>query len=177
MPGMDGLALATEIRKLPGAAMMPLILLTPLGTRAGTAPDTHVTFAHSLTKPVKPAQFYAAIERALFSQEKTARAGARRRPTSRSPSVSRCAFSCARTTPSTKRSPRAFCSRLGYQSDLAANGREGLEALDRQHYDLVFMDMMMPEMDGLDGHARHPRTAERRRGASELPIRASSSSP
>ena len=38
---------------------------------------------------------------------------------------------------------------LGYQCDLAANGREGLEALDHQHYDLVFMDLMMPEMDGL----------------------------
>ena len=38
---------------------------------------------------------------------------------------------------------------LGYQTDIAANGREGLEALDRQHYDLVFMDLMMPEMDGL----------------------------
>ncbi len=38
---------------------------------------------------------------------------------------------------------------LGYTCDLAANGREGLEALDRRHYDLVFMDLMMPEMDGL----------------------------
>jgi CheY-like chemotaxis protein len=38
---------------------------------------------------------------------------------------------------------------LGYKCDLAANGLEGLDALDRQHYDLVFMDMMMPEMDGL----------------------------
>ena len=38
---------------------------------------------------------------------------------------------------------------IGYKCDIANNGREGLEALDKRHYDLVFMDMMMPEMDGL----------------------------
>jgi CheY-like chemotaxis protein len=39
---------------------------------------------------------------------------------------------------------------LGYEPDLAANGREALDALDRKPYDLIFMDVMMPEMDGLE---------------------------
>ncbi len=39
---------------------------------------------------------------------------------------------------------------LGYGPDLAANGKEALEALDRKPYNLVFMDVMMPEMDGLE---------------------------
>lgn len=40
--------------------------------------------------------------------------------------------------------------RFGYRADVAANGIETLEALDRQPYDLVFMDVLMPEMDGLE---------------------------
>ena len=102
MPGMDGLDLATEIRKLPGVAMMPLILLAQMGGNTAT----HITFAQTLAKPVKPAQFYAAVERALFSGKTEALA--RAAPSSRSPSACRCAFFCARTMPSTKRSPRAF---------------------------------------------------------------------
>ena len=39
---------------------------------------------------------------------------------------------------------------IGYQADIAANGREALEALERKPYDLIFMDVMMPEMDGLE---------------------------
>ena len=41
-------------------------------------------------------------------------------------------------------------ARMGYRADLAANGLEGLEALERQRYDVVLMDMQMPEMDGLE---------------------------
>jgi len=148
MPGMDGLDLATDIRKLPGAAMMPLVFLTPMGTRADTSPDTCVTFAHGLTKPVKPAQFYAAIERALFSRKKAA---APAPPKADQPLAERFPLRillCEDNTINQKVAARILLQ-IGYQCDIAANGREGLEAVDRRHYDLVFMDMMMPEMDGL----------------------------
>ena len=52
---------------------------------------------------------------------------------------------------------------IGYQPDLAANGREALDALDRQPYDFIFMDVMMPEMDGLEATRLHPQAAEDRR--------------
>ena len=39
---------------------------------------------------------------------------------------------------------------MGYRADVAANGLEALAALDRQPYDFVFMDVMMPEMGGLE---------------------------
>ena len=148
MPGMDGLDLAMEIRKLPGATMMPLIFLTPMGARADTSPETCVSFAQGLTKPVKPAQFYAAIERALFSQKKSAAPAPARADQPLAERFPLRILLCEDNTINQKVAARIL-KQIGYECDLAANGREGLEALDRRHYDLVFMDLMMPEMDGL----------------------------
>ena len=148
MPDMDGLTLAMEIRKLPRAAMMPLIFLIPLGTRADSAPDTRISFAHSLTKPIKTAQFYAAIERALFSQKKAAAPAPVKADQPLAELMPLSILLCEDNSINQKVASRIL-QQIGYKCDIANNGREGLEALDKRHYDLVFMDMMMPEMDGL----------------------------
>ena len=143
MPDVDSLDLTAEIRKLPGGAMMPLIFLSQMGVNT----PAHVSFAQTLTKPVKPAQFYAAIERALFSRKTEVPAA----PVIAQPLAERLPLNillCEDNAINQKVAARIL-KQLGYTCDLAANGREGLEALDRRHYDLVFMDLMMPEMDGL----------------------------
>jgi len=150
MPGTDGLALAAEIRKLRGVAMMPLVFLMPLGTRSDSAPNTQVVFANSITKPVKPSQLLATIERALFTQKK-AEVQAPPPPKADQPLAERMPLKillCDDNTINQKVATRIL-SQLGYKADVAGNGREGLEAIDKQSYDLVFMDLMMPEMDGL----------------------------
>jgi CheY-like chemotaxis protein len=45
---------------------------------------------------------------------------------------------------------KRMLDKLGYKADVAANGIEVLQALERQNYDVVFMDVQMPEMDGLE---------------------------
>jgi CheY-like chemotaxis protein/HPt (histidine-containing phosphotransfer) domain-containing protein len=150
MPGMDGLALAMEIHKLPGAEMMPLVLLMPLGLHSDAPGSTHIVFAHTVNKPVKPAQLCEVLVRALLSPK----AAVRQQPTARpgQPLTERLPLSillCDDNAINQKVAARILQS-IGYQPDLAANGREALDALDKKPYDLIFMDVMMPEMDGLE---------------------------
>ena len=65
---------------------------------------------------------------------------------------------------------------IGYQPDLAENGRKALDAMDGKIYDLVFMDVMMPEMDGLEA-TRIIRERQKNSGDHPNYSRASSSSP
>jgi signal transduction histidine kinase/HPt (histidine-containing phosphotransfer) domain-containing protein len=150
MSGMDGLALAMEIHKLPGAAMMPLVLLMPLGLHSDVPGTTHIVFAHTVNKPVKPAQLCEMLVRALLSPKKAAR----QEPTSKpgQPLTERLPLRillCDDNAINQKVAARILQS-IGYEPDLAGNGREALDAIDKKPYDLVFMDVMMPEMDGLE---------------------------
>jgi signal transduction histidine kinase/HPt (histidine-containing phosphotransfer) domain-containing protein len=150
MPGMDGLALAMEIHKLPGAAMMPLVLLMPLGLHSDAPGSTHIVFSHTVNKPVKPAQLCEALARALLSPK----AAARQQPTSKpgetlTEKLPLSILLCDDNAINQKVAARILAT-IGYQPDLAANGREALDALDKKPYNLIFMDVMMPEMDGLE---------------------------
>jgi signal transduction histidine kinase/HPt (histidine-containing phosphotransfer) domain-containing protein/BarA-like signal transduction histidine kinase len=150
LPGMDGIALAGEIHRLTGAAMLPLVLLTPLGARPDAPNAAHIAFTNSISKPVKPAQLFAALERALFSPKKAAAPAAQ-------PEVAQT-FATRRPlrillvddNAINQKVAARILQQIGYQPDLAVNGREALDALEKKPYDLVFMDVMMPEMDGLE---------------------------
>ncbi len=148
MPGMDGFYLAAEIHKLPGAAMMPVIFLMPLGKRTGAAPHTAGRLCAQSHQAGEARAVFAAIESALFNKKEPA---APAPPKADQPLAERYPLRillCEDNVINQKVTVRIL-QQIGYQCDLAANGREGLEALDRQPYDLIFMDMMMPEMDGL----------------------------
>jgi CheY-like chemotaxis protein/HPt (histidine-containing phosphotransfer) domain-containing protein len=152
LPGTDGFTLAAEIHQMPAAATMPLVLLTPLGLRQEAASVARIPLAAFTTKPVKPAQFFDSLVHALYHtkidgpepvpppiQEKQSFA-------SRQPLR---VLLCDDNSINQKVASRIL-QQLGYEPDIAANGREALDALDRKPYDLIFMDVMMPEMDGLE---------------------------
>jgi len=149
--GTDGFTLAAEIHQLPRMAATPLVLLTPPGTRPGApsaAPIPSVTFA---IKPIKPAQFFDTLTRALTNTQPAPDVAqpvevrqttfARRQPLR--------ILLCDDNAINQKVAMRIL-QQLGYEPDLAANGREALDALQRKPYDFIFMDVMMPEMDGLE---------------------------
>ncbi len=152
LPGMDGFTLAAEIHQLPNTATLPLLLLTPLGARPEAPAMASISFVVFTVKPVKPEQFLETVIR-TFSDikpglEKTA------------PPVEHHQTTFARRQPLrillcddnaiNQKVAIRILQQLGYEPDLAVNGQEALDALDRKPYDLIFMDVMMPEMDGLE---------------------------
>jgi len=166
MPGMDGLMLAAEIRKLPGAMMMPLILLTSMGMHPDDPALARAAFASCLTKPIKPAQLHEVLVRAVSGSKPAKRipVNAKLDPTLAGRLPLRVLL-CDDNAINQKVALRLL-QQMGYKADLAANGLEALQALERQPYDLVFMDVMMPEMDGLEA-TRHIR--QRQHNKSQYP--------
>lgn len=167
MPGMDGLMLAAEIRKLPTVAAMPLVLLTSMGVKSDSPEFAAAAFASCLTKPIKPTQLLEVLVRAIsgakpVTQMATASAKLDPKLASRLPLR---VLLCDDNTINQKVAVRLL-QQMGYRPDVAANGKQALARLDTQAYDLVFMDVMMPEMDGLEATreirlrqqdaARHP---------------------
>jgi CheY-like chemotaxis protein/HPt (histidine-containing phosphotransfer) domain-containing protein len=168
MPNMDGLMLASEIRKLPGRGTLPLVLLTSIGVHSDHPDFARASIAGCLTKPIKPAQLRETLLRALSGSKPAVlmavAPSAKHDPTCASRFPLRVLL-CDDNIVNQKVALRLL-QQMGYRADLAANGLEVLEALDRQPYDLVFMDVMMPEMGGLEA-ARLIR--ERQQQPSQFP--------
>ncbi|NOS71592.1 MAG: response regulator [Verrucomicrobia bacterium] len=150
MPGMDGLMLASEIRKISKAQRMPLVLLTSMGIR-GDSPDfVQASFAACLTKPIKPVQLQESLLR-IVSGTRSAPVPV---PTNKlDPSLAARlplrVLLCDDNVINQKVGSRVL-QQMGYRATVAGNGVEALAAIEKQQYDLVFMDVMMPEMDGLE---------------------------
>ncbi|HEX2100375.1 MAG TPA: response regulator, partial [Candidatus Synoicihabitans sp.] len=146
MDGMTGAELAREFRQRPGGRHLPLILLSSMGLREGVMEPER--FATCLTKPVKPDQLFDAIGRVLtpLAEEPIAP----RQVDLTSDAVQPDRLLLAEDNAVNQRVALHMLARLGYRADIAANGKEVLTALQRQPYDLILMDVQMPEMDGLE---------------------------
>ncbi len=135
---MDGLALAEEIRKYNKA--LPLVILTSIGQRV---PANHAY----LTKPIKPSQLQNILTE-IFSRQKAQEPSSA--PAAEKTQTSPLRILLAEDNVSSQKVALHMLERLGYRADAVANGIEALHALERQHYDIVLMDIRMPEMDGLE---------------------------
>ncbi|HYE85608.1 MAG TPA: response regulator, partial [Vicinamibacterales bacterium] len=152
MPGLGGAALAGQLRKA-GADSVPLIgVLTP-GLRE--VPDLDL-FAASLTKPVKASRLFDTLVDTLAETATT--------PAPRPPVVVAAGEKLADRHPLrvlvaedngvNQKVALAMLRHLGYRADLAGDGLEAVEAVRRVPYDVVFMDLQMPELDGVGATRR-----------------------
>jgi CheY-like chemotaxis protein len=150
MPVMDGAMLAAEMRQLPGGDEMPLILLSSLGGREEM--ENASLFAAVLTKPAKPHQLLETLG-GLFRVDTPGP-----RPVTAHPFVAAAVAAASRPehvllaedNPVNQKVALLMLAKLGFRADLASNGVEALEAVQRQHYDILLLDVQMPQMDGLE---------------------------
>ena len=157
MPGMDGAALALEIRRRFGLRNLPVVMLTSLSSSARQLRERHGELGLSayLTKPIKPSQLYDVII-SVFDGEKTrmASSSSPQKPDQAAPCPLPLHLLVAEDNLVNQKVALRMLERLGYRADIAGNGMEAVEAVQRQKYDLIFMDVHMPEMDGYEATAR-----------------------
>ena len=150
MPGMDGAALAKHVRE--AGLTLPLVLFTSLGRREAT----DELFAATLAKPLRQSQLFDTLV-TLLAPEATPRAAtAGTRPKVDAALAQRhpLRILVAEDNVVNQKLALRLLQQMGYRADLASNGIEAIESLERQPYDMVLMDVQMPEMDGLEATRR-----------------------
>jgi CheY-like chemotaxis protein len=169
MPQMDGATLAAEIRQYRDAASLPLVMLSSM---ALSEPEVKAARPHCqkiLTKPVKRARLCEMLSSVLMAAPTVVHVGA-------GPPAIEASFArhyplrilLAEDNAVNQKVALRLLQKIGYRADVAANGLEVLEALRRQPYDLVLMDVQMPQMGGFEATAVI-REKEKATGA-HLPI-------
>ncbi len=142
--GTSGLQIAEAIRKLRSATELPIALMTMPGQGK---PRDELGVAGTINKPVKTGALYD-----LICEIVQGRAGRRTENSDAITEISSdrpLTILLAEDNPVNQRVAILMLQRLGYRADVVANGRDAVEAAQRLRYDLVLMDVQMPEMDGL----------------------------
>ncbi len=153
MPGMDGAELGQRIKNDPNLKDTVLIMLTSQGLRGDASRMEKIGFAAYLTKPIRRSQLFDSLVNVLSKGKgheqifnphqivtKFSIADEQR---------SRMRILVVEDNIVNQKLAARMIEKFGFQADVAANGKEAIKALESFRYDLVMMDVQMPEMDGL----------------------------
>ncbi|MEW6262499.1 MAG: response regulator [Thermodesulfobacteriota bacterium] len=168
LPGRPGLEPAGAIRQRPECARTPLVMLTPLGRGETRARVEVLGRAAVVTKPVKTSDLAAAVRDLVRTAEKRMEPAVGLEPVLRAFEPTNLLILLAEDHPVNQKLAVRMLEKRGHRVRVAADGREVLAALAREEFDLVLMDVQMPDMDGLETTAAI-RSAEKSRGR-RLPI-------
>jgi len=165
MPEMNGLQLAQELSRCHGSLLPPIILLS---FRGKVVDSVGIAGPRQITKPVKPTELIAALDELLSSRTPAplhapvTRAGSE--PTLFA-QAHPLRILIAEDVAVNRKVIDLYLARLGYHGTFVVNGHEAVAAATRETYDVILMDLQMPELGGLaateairkhPGHAQHP---------------------
>ncbi|MDJ7507878.1 response regulator [Salmonella enterica] len=175
MPEMDGMALALEIMSTPTLRQSKLIMLSSTGNRIDKDVLKKVGVSFFLTKPIDAQELFATMVQALSSMPPVPAPGVKdSNSASRDTSVSTSPhyqILIAEDNLVNQKLALNFVGKLGHSADLAGNGLEVIEKLGNSRYDVILMDLQMPEMDGVETVAAIRQAEERLpAGAPRQPI-------
>lgn len=155
MPEMDGVMLAQKIRQRNSS--LPLVMLSSgaMTVKQIAAKQPELNFAAFLSKPIKAAQLFRVlcdVAGDVPTQTKPAP-----KPIPQDQIIAEqwpLRLLIVEDNAINQKVALRMLSKLGYRADVAGNGLEAINALERQRYDVVLMDIHMPEMDGLEATRR-----------------------
>ena len=146
MPSMDGFELVRRIRDDHEIANTPVVMATSGSRRGDIARSSELRISAVVTKPVSRRELSKAVQGALSgAQRPMADEGRKIREATRHLSVL-----VAEDNPINQEVALAMLTKRGHRVDVVENGRRAVEAATRKDYDVILMDIQMPELDGLD---------------------------
>ncbi|TKJ41227.1 hypothetical protein CEE37_06060 [candidate division LCP-89 bacterium B3_LCP] len=157
MPIMDGETLGIKIKEIPELQDTLLVMMTSLGKRGDAARMKEIGFSAYLSKPVNQSQLHDCLVMIHSSTDKNYEDASPHLVSKHTVSEARrrnVRILLAEDNRINQTLALAILSKLGYRADAVGNGLEAVKALEMIPYDIVFMDVQMPEMDGLEATDR-----------------------
>jgi PAS domain S-box-containing protein len=153
MPETDGESLGRAIKADPVLADTNLVMMSSFGRRGDAKRLKDIGFSAYLTKPVKQSQLFDCLAAVLGGDPKSIPAPDAELVTRHTLNETRrrnIRILLAEDNPTNRQVALGMLANLGFKADTAADGREVLQALKTARYDIVLMDVQMPEMDGFE---------------------------
>jgi PAS domain S-box-containing protein len=149
MPDMDGFAVAQQIRSSYKLQEVKVILLTSASRPSDVARCRDLGISNYLNKPIKQSELFDAIVTAMAEHS---RQGERHESTPASIQTSGCSLRVllAEDNPVNQTLAMRILERLGHKVHVVNNGKEAFERAQAEEFDVILMDVQMPEMDGLE---------------------------